>query len=116
MPKCRVRKEIIRGGICMHDLKSQIYMVVAMPMQFLWAPFEMAIVNIAVSLAVMMACIGFFGITPLAAMAPLVVGHAVLIYAGTRNPHLAATLRAAGKFHSRRLNISRVQCGAKFVP
>ena len=91
-------------------------MVVAMPIQFLWAPFEMAMVNMAVSFSVMIACIGLFDITPLAAMAPLVIGHATLIHVGARNPHLATTLSAAGKFHSRRLNISRVQCGVKFVP
>lgn len=100
----------------MSDMKSEIYMVVAMPKQFLWAPFEMAIINIILSVAVMLICIAVLGMTPFFALIPLVIGHVMLIGIGTRNPHLTTTLRAAGKYPFRRKNISPVSSGVKFVP
>ena len=102
--------------ISVQDLKADIYSVVAALKQFLWAPFEMAIVNIVLSIAVMLLCIAVFGITPFISLVPLLVGHVALIGLGTRNPHLTTTLQASGKFPMRRANISPVSHGVKFVP
>lgn len=100
----------------MGDLKADIYLVVAMPKQFLWAPFEMAIINIIVALAIMLLSIGVLGLTPFFSLVPLIIGHAILIGVGTRNPHLTTTLQAAGKYPLRRKNLSPVSHGVKFVP
>lgn len=100
----------------MLDLKAEVYMVVAMPKQFLWAPFEMAIVNIVLSLAFMLMGIMIFQLTPFVALIPLVLGHVALIGIGTRNPHLTTYLQATGKYPPRRRNLQKVHDGAKFVP
>jgi hypothetical protein len=100
----------------MNDLKADIYMVVAMPKQFLWAPFEMAIINIILAVAIMLISIAVLGLTPFISLIPLIAGHASLIGIGTRNPHLTTTLQAAGKYPSRRKNISPVSRGVKYVP
>lgn len=100
----------------MQDLKADIYSVVAAPKQFLWAPFEMAIINIIAAIAIMLLCIAVFGLTPFLSLIPLVVGHAALIGLGTRNPHLTTTLQAMGKYPMRRHNLSPVSHGVKFVP
>ena len=100
----------------MNDLKSSVYMVVAMPKQFLWAPFEMAIVNMVTSVAFMLLCIAVLGITPFVSLIPLVAGHVALIGIGTRNPHLTTTLQATGKYPPRRKNLTRVSRGVKYVP
>lgn len=100
----------------MNDLKTDVFMVIAMPKQFLWAPFEMAIINIILSVAVMLIAIAVLGVTPFVALIPLIIGHLVLIGLGTRNPHLTTTLQAAGKYPGRRRNLSGVSRGVKYVP
>ena len=100
----------------MNDMKSEIYMVIAMPKQFLWAPFEVAIINIVIAIAVMLVLIGVLGMTPFFALLPLIFGHAALIGIGTRNPHLFTTLQSTGKYHSRRKNLAQTRSGVKFVP
>lgn len=100
----------------MQDLKADIYSVVAMPKQFLWAPFEMAIVNIILAIAIMLICIAVLDLTPFVSLIPLLFGHVSLIGIGTRNPHLTTTLQCSGKYPSRRKNLSQVSHGVKFVP
>jgi len=100
----------------MNDLKAEIYMVVAMPKQFLWAPFEMAIINIVLAAAIMLLSIAVLGLTPFVSLIPLVVGHVFLIMVGTRDPHLTTSLQAMGKFPSKRKNLAPVSRGAKFIP
>lgn len=100
----------------MSELKADIYSVVAAPKQFLWAPFEMAIINVILAIAVMLTCIAVLGVTPFVSLVPLVIGHTLLIGIGTRNPHLTTTLQASGKYPFRRRNISPVSHGAKFTP
>jgi len=100
----------------MNDLKADIYMVVAMPKQFLWAPFEMAIVNMVLAIAIMLLCIAVLGLTPFISLIPLVGGHVLLIGMGTRNPHLTTTLQATGKYPPRRKNLTRLSRGVKYVP
>jgi len=100
----------------MNDLKAEIYMVVAMPKQFLWAPFEMAIINIILAVAVMLLSIAVLGLTPFISLIPLIAGHTALIGMGTRNPHMTSSLRAAGKYPPRRKNLSAVSRGVKYVP
>lgn len=100
----------------MADLRAEIYQAVANPKQFLWAPFEMAIVNIVLACAIMILCIAVLGITPFVSLVPLIVGHALLIVLGTRNPHLTTTLRATGKYPQWRKNIAPVSKGVKYIP
>lgn len=100
----------------MNDLKADVYSVVAMPKQFLWAPFEMAIINIILAIAFMLISIAILGLTPFVSLIPLIIGHVTLIGIGTRNPHLTTTLQASGKYPPRRRNLSQVSKGVKFVP
>lgn len=100
----------------MNDLKTEIYQIVALPKQFLWAPFEMAIINIVLALVLMLLCIGVLDLTPFFSLIPLIMGHGALIGLGTRNPHLTTTLQASGKYPPFRKNISPVSVGVKFTP
>jgi|TARA_R100000687_G_C6445219_1_gene162487 hypothetical protein len=100
----------------MADLSAQIYQVVASPKQFLWAPFELAIVNIVLACVVMIISIMVLGTTPFLSLVPLVCGHAGLVVAGARNPHLTTTLQAAGKYPPSRKNLAKVSKGVKYIP
>ncbi len=100
----------------MAELRASIYQSVASPKQFLWAPLELGIMNIVLGLVVMLLCIGVLGITPFVCVPVLIIGHAILVGMGTRNPHLFTTLRASGKYPATRKNLTALSQGVKYVP
>lgn len=100
----------------MADLRAEIYLAVANPKQFLWAPFEMAIVNIVLAVVVMIVSIMVLGMTPFVSFVPLVGGHVALVILGSRNPHLTTTLQATGRYPHRRRNLAPVTTGVKYIP
>jgi hypothetical protein len=89
---------------------------VANPKQFLFAPFELAIINLVMAIAFMLLCIAVIGLTPFWAMIPMIGGHLLLVVLGARNPHLTTTLQATGKFPLRRKNRIDVKSGVKYTP
>lgn len=95
---------------------GRLLIAVANPKQFLFAPFELAIVNIVLSVLIMVVAIVIFGLTPFWAMPPLIVGHGLLVVLGTRNPHLTTTLQATGKYPMMKPNRLRVRKGVKYIP
>lgn len=100
----------------MEQTQGGVMLAVANPKQFLFAPFEMAIINIIMSVAFMIVCIAVIGITPFWALLPMIGGHILLIGLGTRNPHLTTTLRATGRYPPGRKNMIKVSSGIKYVP
>lgn len=100
----------------MAELKAKILQSVANPKQFLWAPFELAIINILVAVAVMLLCVAVFNITPFFAMIPLVFGHITLVALGARDQHLFTIIRAMGIYPRSRKNLSAISAGVKYVP
>lgn len=100
----------------MGELKGGILQVVASPKQFLFAPFELAIINIILAVAFMLLCIAVLGWTPFVSIVPLVIGHAALVALGATNQHLTTTLQASGKYPASRKNLSQVSVGVKYVP
>jgi hypothetical protein len=100
----------------MADLRGEIYLAVANPKQFLWAPFELAIVNIVVAAVIMIVCVTVLDVMPFFSMIPLVLGHIGLVIAGAHNPHLTFTLRATGTYPPMRKNLSPVSKGVKYTP
>lgn len=100
----------------MEQTQGGILQAVANPKQFLFAPFEMAIINIITAVAFMLVLIAVIGMTPFWALIPLIGGHLLLIALGTRNPHLTTTLRASGKYPPRKKNVISVSSGVKYIP
>ena len=100
----------------MSELRGGILKTVAMPLQFLWAPFELAIINIIFSVIFMVLSITIFGITPFVSLIPLVLGHISLVFIGARNPHVWSTVQSIGKYPTRRKNLTFVSAGVKYVP
>ena len=100
----------------MADQKRRILHAVANPKQFLWAPFEMAIINMIIAVAFMLLCIALLGVTPFFCVIPLIVGHVILVGLGAQNQHLTTTIRAMGKYPGSRKNLAAVKVGVKFTP
>lgn len=100
----------------MQDIRGGVLQAVANPKTFLFAPFELAIVNIVIAVCFMIISIMILGWTPFLSLIPLVGGHAALTILGQRNPHLTTILQASGKYPPFRKNLSRVAKGVKYVP
>lgn len=99
----------------MDQATGGILQAVANPKQFIFAPFEMAIVNLIMSIMVMLLLIAVIGMTPFWALLPLIGGHITLIVLGTSNPHLTTTLRATGLYPPGRKNRIKVKAGVKYT-
>ena len=100
----------------MHETRAKVLRIVASPKEFIWAPFELAIVNIVFALVTMLLMIGVFDITPFFSLAPLIIGHAFLTIVGIREPHVATIIQATGKFGLKSRNLARTSAGRKYVP
>lgn len=100
----------------MNDLKGGIFQVVANPKQLLFAPFELAIVNLVAAVLFMILCFTVLGWTPFVAMIPLVGGHLLLAGLGAKDQHITTIIQASGKYRPRRKNLTPVSSGVKFVP
>ena len=100
----------------MSELRGEIYQTVATPLQFLWAPFELSIINMVFSVIFMVLSITIFNLTPFFSLFPLIIGHITLIVLGSRNPHIWSTIQSIGKYPLSRKNISSVSVGVKYVP
>lgn len=99
-----------------NDQRGHILVAVANPMQFLYAPFELAIGNVCIGVAVMMVTYLSLGFSPIWGFLFILGGHISLILLGTKNPHLTTTLRATGKYAARKRNLIGVKTGVKYVP
>ncbi len=100
----------------MADLKGGILQSVANPKMFLWAPFELAIMNIILAVAFMLICVAVINVTPFFSMIPLVGGHIALVILGARDQHLFTIVRSMGVYPKNRKNINAVSSGVKYVP
>lgn len=100
----------------MLEHNTGILQAVAAPRTFLFAPFELAIVNIILAVVFMLICVAVLGWTPFVAMIPLAIGHVALVGAGLRDQHLTTILQARGKYAQPRKNLAPVSCGTKFSP
>lgn len=98
------------------ELRAKVLTAVANPKMFLWAPFELAIVNIIIAIAIMLLSIAVLGLTPFFSLIPLVGGHAVLVGLGARDQHLTTIIQSSGKYPRHRTNLARTSAGAKYVP
>jgi CHASE2 domain-containing sensor protein len=100
----------------MAELKGGILQAVANPKQFLWAPFELAIMNLIMAVAIMLICVAVLMTTPFFAMIPMVLGHIALVIFGAKDQHLFTIVRAMGIYPNKRKNLSAVSVGVKYVP
>lgn len=100
----------------MHDARAGILRAVAAPKQFLWAPFELAIINMIAAIAVMLVLAAILRANPILGLVPLFAGHVALVVLGARDPHLTTQLQCMVQYPGRRKNLSPVKKGVKYVP
>ena len=77
-------------------MREPILRAVAMPPRIFLAPFIPAMANFVIQGAIMFMLIGLFDINPLLSLITILIGHVLLIIAGTREPHLSHMCQAWG--------------------
>lgn len=99
----------------MNRLESAILQAVAYQATVLFVPPQLAGINVAVNMSLLMTAVAVFDFNPLLFMITLIVGHIALIVASVREAHLVTLLQAIGqKKHSSKNIISSE--GVKYVP
>lgn len=96
-------------------MRDYILKAVAQPPKFLFAPFELAVVNLGIQFPMLFLGIGFAEVNPLAFIFSIALAHGLLVYGGQKEPHLATMLRAYGLTYKRTTNLYAVK-GNKFEP
>ena len=99
-----------------NEQRGPIFLAVANPMQFVFAPFEMAIANICIGGVLIILLYLLLGLSPIWGFIFIILGHITLIVLGTRNPHLTTTLRATIRHAGKKPNLVGVTTGVKYVP
>ena len=77
-------------------MREPILRAVAMPPRIFLAPFVLAMANFVIQAAIMFILIGVFDVNPLVSLITILLGHAFLVVAGTKEPHLSHMLQAWG--------------------
>ncbi|MBN2676258.1 MAG: hypothetical protein JXR30_03340 [Alphaproteobacteria bacterium] len=79
-------------------MREPIYKAVASPPTFLWAPLQLAILNLVFNFAIMAIVMGVTlgSVNPLIFTASITFFHLMLIYMHRKDPHMATILRNMG--------------------
>jgi type IV secretory pathway VirB3-like protein len=96
-------------------MKSIIFKALALPSTFLFAPFKLAIINIALFSVIFIFGTVYLQLNPIFAFIVLMIGHIVAITIGHKEPHIDTLILAASKRYPRTRNLIRVE-GNKFLP
>ena len=97
-------------------MRAPILRAVAMPPRIFMAPFVLAMANFTIQAAWMFILIGIFGMNPLLSLTTIVIGHVLLVIAGTREPHLSKMLQAWGMNGPATSHNIYKSKGVKFAP
>ena len=96
-------------------IRNNILTAVAYAPTLFFVPRELAIMNIAVNMILMLMAIVLELAPPLVFMATIVTGHAVFAMLSFREPHIVNLARAVGKARNSTSNLVRSR-HTKFVP
>lgn len=79
-------------------MREPIYKAVAAPPTFLWASFQLALLNVVLNFALMAIGLVITGgnINPLLSVISIAFFHLILVYMHKKDPHMATILRNAG--------------------
>lgn len=96
-------------------MRVPILKAVASPPRLLFAPFVIAMANLGVQFPIMFMCIGLGEFNPLLFMVTILLGHIVIIFWGTKEPHISTMTKAFGPMAKASMNLYKCK-GNKFAP
>lgn len=95
---------------------SLIMNAVAYPPTLLFAPVELAGINMAFNVGGMIIANASFNVTPIIFLVTLVIGHVVSAFAYARDAHIVYIGQAIGRYPLRSRNLVPSEEGVKYVP
>lgn len=100
----------------MKPLTTQVLSAVAYHPTMLFIPVELAGMNIAVNVALMLLCLKIFNLSPAIWLLTIVGAWIAMAIAHTRDAHTVTLMRARGSFKQHSTNIVPTDEGVKYVP
>jgi hypothetical protein len=96
-------------------MREPILKAVANPPKILWGPFLPTLLNLGLQFPLMFIAIGVFDFNPILFVASIVGMHAVVIFAGAKEPHISSMIQAFGQSRRVSTNLYKEK-GDKFAP
>ena len=96
-------------------MREVILKAVANPPKILWGPFLPTLINVGLQFPVMFVSIGTFDANPLVFVISVIIVHAFIIFAGSKEPHISSMIQAFGQANKRSNNLYKAK-GNKFEP
>ena len=96
-------------------MREMILKAVANPPKILLGPFLPTMLNLGVQFPLMFMFIGTVDANPLTFMISILIGHAVCVAMGAKEPHISAMIQAYGQSAKTSTNLYKVK-GNKFAP
>ncbi len=95
--------------------ESPVFQAVAYPPTMIYIPVELAGANVGLNVAMMLVSMVTFDITPLFWLITTIIGHVVLMFVCSREPHLVMLMRCIGGVKQRSRNLIGTR-NVKYVP
>ena len=96
-------------------MRDMVLKAVAQPPKIFWGPVLPVILNLGIQFPMMFMAMGIWSINPLMFVISILLTHAMVVFAGTKDPHLSAMIQAFGQTNVVSRNIYSEK-GNKFEP
>lgn len=96
-------------------MREPVLKAVANPPKILWGPFLPVLLNLGVQFPFMFVSIGVYQVNPLFFVTSLLIAHMIIIWVGTKEPHISNMIQAFGQNYRVTRNLYKVK-GNKFAP
>jgi hypothetical protein len=96
-------------------MRDMVLKAVAQPPKIFWGPVLPVVLNMGIQFPIMFMSMGVWNINPLMFVFSILIVHGLVVFAGTRDPHLSAMIQAFGQTNLVSKNIY-AEKGNKFEP
>ena len=96
-------------------MRDMVLKAVAQPPKIFWGPVLPVVLNMGLQFPMMFMAMGIWSINPLMFIFTILIGHGIVVLAGTRDPHLSTMIQAFGQSNKVSTNLYADK-GNKFEP
>lgn len=96
-------------------MRDMVLKAVAQPPKIFWGPVLPVVLNMGLQFPMMFMAMGIWNVNPLMFIISILIGHAIVVAAGAKDPHLSAMIQAFGQTNKVSTNIYSEK-GNKFEP
>lgn len=96
-------------------MRDMVLKAVAQPPKIFWGPVLPVVLNMGIQFPMMFMSMGIWNINPLMFVFSILIAHGLIVFAGTKDPHLSAMIQAFGQTNVVSKNLYSEK-GNKFEP